>query len=251
VVDISASTGVLAGIEALDPLARWHRRSAVVGVGLAPGLTNLLARACVDHLPEVAGIDITILLGLGERHGADAVRWTIDALAAPPRSGAARPRRVAIPGSGTRTAHPFPFADQHALHASLGIPVTTRLCFDSRALTAAAFALRPALRRLPRDAVARVATRTRVGSDRYAVTVTASAPDGRTVDAGATGHRQSHATAVVAAHVVRELRAGSVPPGAHHIDQAVDVPTALAEVAGAGVTLHLASRPAERSPARA
>jgi hypothetical protein len=230
----------------------------VVSVGLAPGLTNLLARASADAHAETAQLDIAVLLGLGERHGADAVRWTLDALAAPPtgpdRPAATRPAgptRTAVPGFGVRTAHPFPFADQHALHASLGIPVTTRLCFDSRALTAAAFALRPALRRLPRDAVARVATRTRVGSDRYAVTVTASAPDGRTVDARATGHRQSHATAVVAAHVVRELRAGSVPPGAHHIDQAVDVPTALAEVAGAGVTLHLANRPAERSPARA
>ena len=307
VVDVSASADVLAAIASLDDLARWHGRSAVLSVGLAPGLTNLLARACVERLPDAARVDITVLVGLGERHGADAIRWTLDALTAapathptrteptrtdpagtdragprhagagprrtgitranptgtgptrtePPRTDragagpddaggdaglAARDARVAIPGFGERTAHPFPFADQHVLRASLGIPVTTRLCFDSRAVTAAAFALRPVLRRLARAPAARAAVMRalggiHLGGDRYAVTVTATAADGRRATAHARGRRQSHATAVVTAHVVRRLRERGVPPGVHHVDGAVDVGKALVEVEAAGITV--------------
>jgi hypothetical protein len=150
VVDISASADVLAGIASLDDVARWNGRSAVVGVGLAPGLTNLLARACVDRRPDAARVDITVLIGLGERHGTDAVRWTVDSLVSSPQEpDGVRAERVTIPGFGRRRAHPFPFADQVALRSSLGIPVTTRLGFDSRAVTAAVFGLRPLLRRAP------------------------------------------------------------------------------------------------------
>jgi Saccharopine dehydrogenase NADP binding domain len=254
VVDISASAEILGRVAALDDVARWHRRSAVTNVGLAPGLTNLLARACVDRLPGARGVDITVLVGLGERHGVDAIRWTVDGLAAPAAAqddqavaapaGApaeALPARVVIPGFGARVAHPFPFADQAALRSTLGIPVTTRLCFDSRLVTAAAFALRPGLGRLPRRArraVTRAAAHTHLGDDRWAVHVTATAPGGRTATAHASGRRQSHATAVVTAHVVRELRASAVPPGAHPIDEAVALGKALVEVEAAGIAVH-------------
>lgn len=50
-VDISASARVLGAIEALDPLARAHGAAAALSVGLAPGVTNLLARSCVDLRP--------------------------------------------------------------------------------------------------------------------------------------------------------------------------------------------------------
>lgn len=276
VVDISASAGVVAGIVGLDDLARRHGRSALVSVGLAPGLTNLLALACVDGRADTARVDITILLGLGDRHGADAVRWTLDRLAEPGEgagegAGAGRrpvdahdadthgaiggddagtrPIRTGIPGFGVRTAHPFPFSDQVALRARLGVPVTTRLTFDSRALTAAAFAARPLIRRLPRAALARAATRAHVGTDRWAIAVTATASDGRSTRATATGRRQSHATAVITAHAVRRLLAGAVAPGAHHID-VLDVAAALAEAEAAGIAIDLPTRWARPSPVR-
>lgn len=238
VVDVSASADILTRLEGLDALARRHDRAVALSVGLAPGLTNLLARACLDPLPDASSVEVTVLLGLGEHHGADAVRWTLDGLAADPGTPRPAPARVRLPGFGHRTAHPFPFSDQHTLRRTLEIPVTTRLCFDSRLATAAAFGLRPVVRRLPRQAVAGALGRIHLGSDRFAVVVTATAADGRRVAASATGRRQAHATAVVVAHTVGRLRAGAIGPGAHHLDQALDIETALAAAETAGLTVH-------------
>jgi saccharopine dehydrogenase (NAD+, L-lysine-forming) len=43
-------------------------------VGLAPGLTNLLAKYCLEWLGTVDALEIGILLGLGEAHGPAAIR---------------------------------------------------------------------------------------------------------------------------------------------------------------------------------
>jgi Saccharopine dehydrogenase NADP binding domain len=262
-VDVSASPHVLAAIGRLDGLARANRTTAVVGVGLAPGLTNLLVRACVDRVPEATGVDIAVLVGLGERHGVEAIRWVLDGLAAPtgPDSATARPSKVVLPGFGTRSAHPFPFADQHLLTQRLGIRVTTRLCFARRAVTAVAFALRRSrvLARLPRPALARALARVHVGSDRFAIAVTATDADGHRATATGAGRQQSHASAVVAAHAVRNALEGALAPGVRHIDEVLDVDEALAVVESAGIAIQRpivsrtspGSHPGSRAPAPA
>jgi hypothetical protein len=68
------------------------------------------------------------------------------------------------------------------------------------------------------------------------VTVTATARDGGTATAHASGRRQAHATAVVTTHVARRLR-DDAPPGVHHIHQAIDVDTAMADIESAGITI--------------
>ena len=65
-VDITATSAYVAALERLRP-----RRPVLVSVGLAPGLTNLLAAAV--HEAEPGPIDIALLLGAGERHGAATV----------------------------------------------------------------------------------------------------------------------------------------------------------------------------------
>src|SRR3712207_446921 len=47
-VDVSASHAFLRRVEGLDALARRRGATAVLSVGLVPGLTNLLARHCAD-----------------------------------------------------------------------------------------------------------------------------------------------------------------------------------------------------------
>ncbi|MFF9984413.1 saccharopine dehydrogenase family protein [Streptomyces erythrochromogenes] len=139
-VDIGATRRLLDGVADLHGLAAGAGATAVLGVGVAPGLTNLLARRAHEAVGGAERIDLTVLLGAGERHGAEAVRWTVEGLAAPP---AGAPLRTALPGHGRRTAHPFPFSDQHTLPRTLGIEqVTTRLCLDSKPLTSALFGLR-------------------------------------------------------------------------------------------------------------
>lgn len=54
---------------------------AVLGAGLAPGLTGVLARGITMQYPETRGIDIVVEMGMGRRHGHAGTRWTIENLA--------------------------------------------------------------------------------------------------------------------------------------------------------------------------
>ncbi|WP_339156547.1 hypothetical protein [Actinomadura luteofluorescens] len=175
-------------------------REVVAGlsVGLAPGVTNLLAR-------EAGGgdVEIGVLIGAGDRHGPSAVDWTLDSLA-----GLGESWRMRFPAPyGVRTVHRFPFSDQYTLPGR----VRTGLCLDSRAMTALLPRLVPFRDLAPLRAAFR---RVHIGGDGFAVAVAS----GGTVRSFA-GRRQSRATGLAAAMVVRGL--DGTPPGVHHIEDAV------------------------------
>ncbi|MFD8644144.1 saccharopine dehydrogenase NADP-binding domain-containing protein [Streptomyces zaomyceticus] len=215
-VDVGADHRLLQAVADLDGLAARAGAAAVLSVGLAPGLTNLLALRVHEEVGGAERIDLTVLLGTGERHGDDAVRWTVAGLSEPVT---ARPRRIELPGYGTRTAHHFPFSDQHTLRQTLGVAeATTRLCLDSRPLTAALFALRRTGLVRQQSLLTSVFTRVHIGGDGFAVRADAER-DGRRVSWALTGHGQSRVSGLVAAHVSRTLLTGRVCPGVHHIEQ--------------------------------
>jgi saccharopine dehydrogenase-like NADP-dependent oxidoreductase len=235
-LDISATRTVLAAIERLDPLARSHGATAVLSVGLAPGLTNLLARECLRSVPEATAVALTLCFGLAGDHGADSRRWILDGLGAPVPTAA--PARVRLPHFGTRTAHPFPFSDQHTLEHATGRAVTTRLCFDSRVITGTVFALRAlhvfaglrrlGLLRLVDAALANV----HVGSDRFVVHAAAADDHGNHAVRAATGRHEAHATGIVTAQVAQLLLDGGTPAGVHHLDDLVDADWLFGRLAG-------------------
>lgn len=225
-VDVSATPAVVDSIEALDREARRSRSTALISVGLAPGITNVLARALHVERPDATHIDLTLMFGTGGDHGAGSRRWILEGLAR--GHAGARPRRVALIGEGTRTAHPFPFSDQFTLGAALGTPVRTRLCFESRTLTAAVFSLRRfrVLTDRPRPRTEALVERAMgaisVGSDRFVI----QASTGAEHDIAAlavSGHGECEATGRVAAAAVELLLAGEVPEGVHHLDGVVDL----------------------------
>ena len=234
-VDVSASPGVLTEIEGLDELARHHRATAVLSVGLAPGVTNLLARHVMD-MSGVSEVDIGVLIGAGEHHGPAAIAWTLDGLGELDGSWT-----MPFPAPfGDRTVHRFPFSDQSTLPATLGITAArTGLALDSRLTTALiAAAGRPAVARFlrrPRVRAALLAALARIhlGSDGFAVVARAG-----TVRASFGGRSQSRATGLVAAALV--LRLDTMPVGVAHVDQLVEPVaflTELADVGGFGLDL--------------
>jgi hypothetical protein len=124
-VDITATAGYVAALERLRP-----PRPVLVSVGLAPGLTNLLAAAV--HAAEPGPIDIALLVGAGERHGVAATAWSYGLLGKRFRDPGGRlvrnytrPRRFDLPGRGRRRLYRADFADQHALSRDLAVPVRT------------------------------------------------------------------------------------------------------------------------------
>ncbi|MFD0200680.1 MULTISPECIES: saccharopine dehydrogenase family protein [Saccharothrix] len=216
-LDVTASPDVIASIQALERGA-----TALLSVGLAPGVTNLLARHCVE-LTGARDVEIGVLLGGGERHGAAAVAWTLDGLADLGPSW-----RAEFPAPyGTRTVHGFPFSDQHTLRETLDVDrVRTGLCLDSRLITA----LLPTAARFAHRLGP--LARAHVGGDGFAVAVSAGGVTG-----AFSGRRQSRATGVVAALLVDRLT--TLPHGVWHVDQVVSPVEFLTEVAAHGFRLHL------------
>lgn len=195
-VEISATSDYLRTLEHVGgPMA--------LGVGLAPGLTTLLA---VEALSSDPGpVDIMVGLGSGERHGPAATAWTYRLMGQrfPDPEGTGirnftKPTRFTIP---EQTGYkPFPalradFADQHRLTREFGVPVRTYLRLDSRLATTglAILTWAPALRALTPQRMP--------GGDRWVVLVRTANGTTR----WATGRGQSSATAAVTATIVRRL----------------------------------------------
>ncbi|NQX49213.1 saccharopine dehydrogenase NADP-binding domain-containing protein [Paenibacillus tritici] len=239
-VDVSASGGFLTSLQKLDPVKHGFKAAALLSVGLAPGLTNLLAAKAAQELDHTEKIDISIMLGLGDSHGQAALEWTVDHLgAAFEVTEQGKPRRVSSFTDGkvadfgfdlwTHTAYRFPFPDQMTLPLTLGVPsVSTRLCFDSRSITTAAALLRRSglstlLRnRTLRSLAVRAFGRFRFGSDRFAVKVDVhGTKDGKpaAIEYGITGVHEAAITAATAAGVVLRLYEAAPEPGVYHIEQ--------------------------------
>jgi hypothetical protein len=201
----------------------------VLSVGLAPGLTNLLAVDVASRLDTVDEIDIGLLLGLGEAHGAAAVEWTIRSIFSRRASGPA----VMDFGSpwGRRRAYWIDFADQHTLHRTMGVPVDSRLAFDSRPITALLFTLGAIFR--DNGVITRLSIRLSpilsFGSDAYVALAEArGAKEGRSakVVTRFSGRKEAEATAHVAAITARSVLERHMGNGVFHIHQVLE-PSAL------------------------
>ncbi|WBU36731.1 hypothetical protein [Homoserinibacter sp. YIM 151385] len=137
-VDISATAAYLDALaEAVPPDAR-----VVLGAGIAPGLSTILAAALDARQGDE--IDVAVMLGSGERHGPAAVEWTAGLLGAaihdPVEGGTLRNlvRRRRMPdGRGRRIHLRADFPDQLLLGHASGLRIRSWLALDSRVSTAA------------------------------------------------------------------------------------------------------------------
>ncbi|MFB9954013.1 saccharopine dehydrogenase [Cellulomonas denverensis] len=210
VVELSADTGYLAALAGLEPAA-----PVLLSVGIAPGLTNLMTHAVAARYPGTGALDIAIVFGTGEEHGAAASAWTYRLLGRDFTDPDGTPvRNLTVAGrfdldGRTRRLYRADFCDQHTETRLLGRPVRTWFGMDTGwATTSLALLARvPALVRLmpshPRFP----------GSDRWLLQVRDA--DGPRVTM--TGHGQSDATADAAARAI-EL-APRLSAGVHHLPE--------------------------------
>lgn len=248
-VDISAHYGFLEKVEALDELAREGGATAILSVGVSPGLTNLLAARAVALIGSVDRLDIVVELGLGDHHGRAAIEWTLDNLDARFeitenwRAKAVRSLRERIEleeASYLRKgpAYRFNFSDQHVLARTLDVPtVSSWLRFSSRIATwlvarTSRLGLAWLLRRgwLRRFAVW-LLTSVHVGSDRCVIAVRASGvgPEGTTQQTlSVASRREARMTAIVAAESARQVLDGHVAAGVFHSEQVLCLDAVLA-----------------------
>lgn len=221
---------------------------AVLAVGLAPGLTNLLAAECHALFERTDSIDVSVLLGTGDAHGVAAIRWTMQNLL----TDATKKKETKVidfgPHLGRHRSLPFHFADQHTLPQSIGVGhITTRLALDRGLATATLVALRrwnPSGRVrawLTGAPFAHLLARVRIGADAWAVKVD---PHGyvdrrhRVASGMITGRREAVTTGMVAARVAELAGNGESPAGIHYIDEIFT----LAEICGEPETLGCTSK---------
>lgn len=255
-VDVTASEASLSAFERLAPVAAQARSTAVLSVGVAPGLTQVLAARATSPLDTVEQLDLFVLLGGGDTHGAAAIEWTLENLASPfdvyrkgqlhRVHGFHEATWVHFPGEARpRRAWRFNFPDQRTVARTLSVPtVSTWLCFDPPGMgTLAALAIRLGMGRLLRwpplrRAVTWLALRAHTGSDVCSVLAQArghSAGMPVTRVAALQGRREAMLTGRVAAEVARDLLTGQRPSsgGVLHLDQFVDSKRFLRRIAAA------------------
>ncbi|MCL2594658.1 MAG: saccharopine dehydrogenase NADP-binding domain-containing protein [Promicromonosporaceae bacterium] len=246
-VDISPSQAVMRGIERFDEVAQHAGATAALGVGLAPGLSNLLVKQVCEQFDEPPRVQINMMLGLGEAHGTDGVRWFLDNISddfpVPTADGKrlARPfagRRVAnFPAPwGRRSVYRFNVADQFITPNTLPVAAAgSYFCYDSRAATRTLGLLKRlgVFRMLRSERIYRLAVRTLassvgggLGTDAYALQVEATGLRGdvmQTTSIGVAGNDNSRLTAQIAAVTAEALNAGKHPAGVHYLEQLITV----------------------------
>lgn len=262
-VDVTASYDYLLQVEALAEMARAGGSTAVLSVGLAPGLTNLLARHAHAQFDELEQLDIHILLGLGEAHGEAAIRWMVENMNTDftvleqgdekrVHSFADGRQTTFLGKLGRRTTYRFSFADQHVLTRTLNIPtVSMRLAFDSALMTSLMAAAQKVglfkLLRYPRlkNALVKMLQRFQFGSEVFVLQVEGQGMlDGQQTSQSyaIAGQRESHFTGLVAAQVAEALMTAVFPAGVFHIEQQFDLAPFVAELEKEGLQFHFSMR---------
>jgi saccharopine dehydrogenase-like NADP-dependent oxidoreductase len=241
-IDITANYTFLSKIESLNDEAKNYDSTVVLSVGLAPGLTNLLARHCKTMIPNMRYADIYILLGLGEVHGEAAIRWSLEEMNAQfsiKDAGAMKQVRSFEDGKptrfseeiGKRMAYRFNFSDQHVITKTLEIDsASTRICFDSKIMTYLYALLKKwglskiFKLRIVQNFMVRFVQIFHFGSDQFVLKVEAGSnrKQGLLYECSVSGNGQGINTGLVAAKVAEKLYTSSFAPGVFQIEQLFD-----------------------------
>lgn len=245
-IDISAQYETLKSIGNLHSLAVQHQSSVVLSVGLAPGITNLLAQYAAFQLENTKSIDIFILLGLGEKHGEFAYKWTFNTMDSEyllSTNGTEQVMKsftkpIETDLLGKRNFYLFDFSDQHVLADTLNIPrIQTRMAFDLRWFTKLTAILRKLriTKLFKNETIQNLAIKSfnnfPMGSDVYAVKVVAKDHSGNPKEVSITGNNEGRITAIVATEIVLFLLNDNVPNGVFHSHQIIkDIPLFLSNL---------------------
>ncbi|QXC52497.1 NAD(P)H-binding protein (plasmid) [Agrobacterium salinitolerans] len=244
-VDITASDSFFRQVETLGERAIESGGRAVLSIGLAPGLTNLLVKACAEKLDHARSARIGIMLGLGDAHGPAAIDWTLNQLLSP-RGDQVQMETIpfGISPHGY-PAIPFDFADQHVVRRTLGLSdASTLLAFDPPMMARMMFALLGFIRAKPwlTRLMGKTMPYMRIGSDRAALAIEVRGEvEARTeiFRAVLEGRREADITALVAALTVEHLAQTEFRAGVWHIDQILSIDRLAPALGEYGVLLRL------------
>ncbi|KPN97662.1 saccharopine dehydrogenase family protein [Lysinibacillus sp. ZYM-1] len=235
-IDITASHSFLKQLENLHFTAIEHNSTAIFSVGMAPGLTNLMAMHAAKQLTSIERLHISILLGAGDTHGTAAILWILQQLNIPYHNyenqvitNFTNKRSVQFKDIGKRSVYQFNFSDQHTLAKHFpSIPIITRLGFDVESLNwFVSFLQKSRIAYLLKfnriqSILASLIQKIKMGSDVCSIQIEAIGKmphKDATVTLDFKGRDESLVTAKIAAAIARELLENEHPSGTYHIEE--------------------------------
>lgn len=228
--DVAPRLAFWQGAEEMAAEARRTGARIVLGAGLSPGISNMMARRLAAAVGRVDRIETAILLSLGDEYGPDSLHHVLEAVTQPFTVLEDGHRHAAVPFThgkridfpeplGPRTAYLFPWSDVVYYPKTLGARSSIgRFALDPEWTAGLAALLvragarrwlkRPGLFHGNRRAIDRL-KRVYAGHDRFAMVVTVEG-GGRVMKMSLCGRHQADATAAGAAEIARALAAGEV-----------------------------------------
>lgn len=142
-IDISPSLEIINEMKVIYKKYPATETTAVFGVGLAPGLSNIMIKEIREEFDSVKEVEISLVLGLGESHGKDGIKWLLENLdteidyCGQKHKTFSRRKIKEFPAPlGTKTTYIFNNADQFIAREFLGIEsVISRFGYDVSLIT--------------------------------------------------------------------------------------------------------------------
>lgn len=228
--DIAPRLAFWQGADELSEEAQKTGARILLGAGLSPGISNMMAKKLGVSLCRVERIETAILLSLGDEYGPDSLKHVFEAVKQPYSVLENGRRREALPFSegkrvpfpeplGPRTAYLFPWSDVVSYPKTLGAQTAVgRFALDppwagllvSLLVRAGArrWLERPGFFQGNRGVIDRF-KQFYTCRDRFALVVTAEGA-GRTMSMSLAGQHQADVTAAGAAVLARALASGEV-----------------------------------------
>lgn len=79
-IDISPSNHIVKNLIDFNLDFQKHKTTCILGVGITPGLSTLLAKEISKDIDSPVQTNVSLMLGLGEEHGSDGVKWLLENL---------------------------------------------------------------------------------------------------------------------------------------------------------------------------
>lgn len=238
-MDITAEYSILSAIESLGDIAEQYGATAILSVGLVPGLSNLMARHSLQHIDAIEHFDIALLGGMGEKHGTGASEWVLGHFT----DGKGMKRFPFGESYNERPTYQFEFSDQHTLPQTLPIrQASTWLGFDSHLMThLIGFARFPIFRSLFQHTLMQnfllyLTQNLRFGSDYFVLTTQAERENDH-YQMWLSGRSEARVTGLVTAEVLRQMMTKHPSAGVFHIEQLIELADILPFLESSGVVI--------------
>ena len=212
----------------------------IPGVGLMPGISGVFAQqASLISNEKLTNVQSYVLLGLGESHGLDAIRWMLDssgdnfkilsngkAKEVKPFSNSKHIRL--LDETKPRKFYRFNFGDQHIIQQILNVnQVATRLAFDSRWITSligsfSKIGLLKVVSQINPKWVFQFLSKVKFGSERFAVQTNCTTSSNQEFIFELIGEGEARATAIITQHAVHVLYSQNSKKGFLHFEESID-----------------------------